>query len=47
MGMAVIGTVRWGTALAITGEMCRLLFEGKSPREAMIDLMTRSLKAGF
>lgn len=36
-----------GVDMPITAEMHRLLFEGKSPREAMIDLMTRSLKAEF
>ncbi|MFM7735999.1 MAG: hypothetical protein ACKPBU_08495 [Alphaproteobacteria bacterium] len=36
-----------GIDMPITAEMHRLPFEGKSPREAMIDLMTRSLKAEF
>jgi len=33
------------TAASDLEEMHRLPFEGKSPREAMIDLMTRSLNA--
>jgi len=38
----------WGKKLTIplpiTEEICRVLFEGKSPRDAARDLMTRSLK---
>ncbi len=36
-----------GVEMPITAQMRRLLFEGKSPREAMVDLMTRQLKQEF
>jgi glycerol-3-phosphate dehydrogenase (NAD(P)+) len=36
-----------GVEMPITAQMRCLLFEDKSPREAMVDLMTRSLKSEF
>lgn len=36
-----------GVDMPITAQMRALLFENKSPRDAMVDLMTRQLKAEF
>jgi glycerol-3-phosphate dehydrogenase (NAD(P)+) len=36
-----------GVDLPITGEVYHVLYEGKSPRQAVADLMTRSLRAEF
>lgn len=39
--------VKLGVDLPITGEVYHVLYEGKSPRQAVSDLMTRSLRAEF
>ncbi|MGH6820986.1 MAG: NAD(P)H-dependent glycerol-3-phosphate dehydrogenase, partial [Methylocella sp.] len=36
---------RFSVEMPICGEICAILFENKSPQEAVADLMTRALKA--
>ena len=36
-------SVKLGVDMPITGEVYRVLYEDKSPRQAVVDLMTRAL----
>ncbi|MBI3780180.1 MAG: glycerol-3-phosphate dehydrogenase, partial [candidate division NC10 bacterium] len=42
---AVTLSQRFSVEMPICREICAILFEGKSPREAVADLMTRALKS--
>jgi glycerol-3-phosphate dehydrogenase (NAD(P)+) len=35
--------MKLGVDMPITGEVYRALYEGKSPRQAVVDIMTRAL----